>query len=354
LSGVISTVEHVTPAWLTDVLSRAGYLPTGRVLSAAVTRAHDEQLHSISYFLAISYSRDAPSTAPASVFLKLPRPQAPASWVTVAGEREVRLYQSVARVQGGLPVIPCYDAAYDSDRPGYHLLLADLSATHDQPTWHLEIADQYITRTVDSLAAFHAYWWGQARLPAMGDLMSPVQRRAEIARLGDAFPAFADALGDHLDAQGQRVYERLLAALPTLLARDVDPRERTLLHGDAHFWNFLYPRDSRARDTYMLDWQTYHPGLGVHDLAYAIVLRYPHRTPASERVLVGRYHEGLRAAGVAHYSWERCWEDYRRAAAEQLIVPLSWQATDGLFVGRALAAFRDLVCDDFILQQRGG
>lgn len=91
------------------------------------------------------------------------------------------------------------------------------------------------------------------------------------------------------------------------------------------------------------------PGLGVHDLAYAIVSRYPHRTPASERELVGRYHDGLRAAGVAHYSWGRCWEDYRRAAAEQLIVPLSWQATDGLFVGRALAAFHDLACDEFIL-----
>lgn len=348
MSGVIAIVEHVTPTWLTDVLTRAGHLTAGKVISATGTRVHDEQLHSISYFLATSYSPDAPATAPAHLFLKLPRPHAPDSWVAAAGAREVKLYRAIERDRGDLPVIPCYDAAYDPDSPGYHLLLADLSATHNQPAWHLTIADLYVTRTVDSLAAFHAYWWGHPRLPIMGDLMSAARRHDEVARLRDTFPEFADALGDRLDAKGRRIYDRLLAALPTLWESDSDPRDRTLLHGDAHFWNFLYPRDPTARDTYMLDWQTYRPGLGVQDLAYTIVLRYPHRTPANERALVGRYHERLQAGGVAHYSWERCWEDYRRSAAEQLVVPLSWRATNGLFVGRALAAFRDLACDEFI------
>ena len=348
VSDVLDSVEQVTPAWLTDVLTRDGHLGPGQALSVAVTRVHDEQRHSISYFLAASYSPDSPAGAPGRLFLKLPRQDAPLSWVATAGEREVWLYQIATLAGLGPPLIPCYDAAYDPSGPRYHLLLADLSATHDQPAWHLAIAERYIAQTIECLAAFHAYWWRHPRLPSLADSATTMRRQDEVAHLRGAFPEFVDALGDRLDSDGRRIYERLLAALPTFRNRAAEPLNLTLVHGDAHFWNFLYPRDPAVQRTYMLDWQSYHPSLGVQDLAYTMVLRYPHRTPAHERAVVRRYHERLAADGVADYGWDRCWDDYRRAATEQLLVPLLWHATDGLFVARALAAFRDLACDDFL------
>ena len=79
-------------------------------------------------------------------------------------------------------VIPCYDAVYDANRPAYHLLLADLSTTHDQPSsW--TISDYYITQTVNCLARLHAHWWEHPRLNnGVGEL-------ATVEWLGPVFKA---------------------------------------------------------------------------------------------------------------------------------------------------------------------
>jgi hypothetical protein len=267
-------------------------------------------------------------------------------------EREIHLYQTLPSLHQSLPIIPCYDAAYDADRQVYHLLLADLSETHDQPSWHLTIADHYITRTVDSLAAFHAYW---REHPYLGEKVSTLPTAAslqnEIARFCAVFPQFVESLADQLSQDNRRIYERLLAALPALWENRIGLRGQTLVHGDPHFWNFLYPLDPLKHQTYMLDWQTYRINPGTHDLAYTLVLRYPHRTLVNEQDLVKRYHDGLRAHGITDYSWEQCWYDYRRSVAEQLLVTLNWTggASNGrYYVPRALTAFSELACDEFL------
>jgi Ser/Thr protein kinase RdoA (MazF antagonist) len=142
----------------------------------------------------------------------------------------------------------------------------------------------------------------------------------------------------------------LLCALPAFWKWRRALQGQTLIHGDAHFWNFLYPLDPQEHRTYLLDWQTYRISSGTDDLAYTIVLRYPHRTPANERDLVKCYHEELLRHGVTDYSWEQCWHDYRRSAAEQLLVTLDWAgwASNGRYVQRALTGFRDLACDEFL------
>lgn len=100
----------------------------------------------------------------------------------------------------------------------------------------------------------------------------------------------------------------------------------------------------------MFDWQTYSISPGTHDLAYTLVLRYPHRTKTSERDLVKRYHERLLAYGIIGYSWEQCWYDYRRSVAEQLLVTLNWVgwASNSRYVRRALTGFSELACEEFL------
>jgi hypothetical protein len=351
VSQVLQVVGEITPDWLTDRLRRSGALPSGAVRSVTVTRVHTDQLHSLGYFLHIVYTADVPVTAPMHLFLKLPRPGADPAVTMKVGMREVGMYRALARDQTSLPVIPCYDAAYDAEQPAYHLLLADLSATHDQPADYRTIADRYIERTVDSLALFHAYWWEHARLGCdVGDLPDAPSITAGCKRLRAALPAFADLLGERMSPEDRRIYERVLVALPTLRARRAAPRGQTIVHGDAHFWNFLYPRDLHGGHTCIIDWHTYYVGRGADDLAYAIVLRYPHRTLANERRLVRRYHDGLLAHGVTDYAEAACWDDYRRAAAEHVVASLGWWCSGlpesfwGAFVQPPLRAFRDLMC----------
>ena len=158
MDNCIATIEEATPDWLAEILSRKGYLLKGNVQALTVIKIHTEQSYSLSYSLAVEYSSDVPASVPTRLFLKLPRLDAHPDPVFYKSciEREIHLYQTLASIDQSLPIIPCYDAAYDADRQVYHLLLADLSETHDQPSWHLTIADHYITRTIDSLAAFHA------------------------------------------------------------------------------------------------------------------------------------------------------------------------------------------------------
>jgi hypothetical protein len=214
----IATIEEATPDWLTEILSRKGSLPRGKIRSLTVTRVHDEQQYSLGYFLAVEYSSEISANAPTHLFLKLPRLHASVDPVFFAEsvKREVHFYQTVASLHEPLPIIPCYDAAYDAERQVYHLLLDDLSQTHEQPSWHLSIADHYMIQTVESLAAFHASWWEHPSLHRMSALPTTTSLQQEINQLWTVFPRFVEDLEGHLSREDQRVYERLLAALPVL------------------------------------------------------------------------------------------------------------------------------------------
>jgi hypothetical protein len=353
MSHAITAIEDVTPAWLTTVLGRHG-AHNHTVEHVAVTGIHDEQLHSISYRLEAGWAPGAPPSLPTRLFLKLPR-QPDADGIASSGAREIATYQFLAEHQAALPIIPCYDAVYDAQQHRYHLLLADLSQSHDQPRWHLSIDEPYVQRTVDCLAQVHAYWWDQpTRCRAIATLPTAADIAAEVQWVQDALPGFFASLSTPLTSEEQNLYARLVAAAPQLWARRLDPAHPTLVHGDAHFWNFLYPHTDDTLPTYILDWQKQHIDWGVSDLAYMLVLRYPHRTPANERMLVQRYYHALAQHGVTNYAWQTCWDNYRRAALEQLLVPIQWYDVglpDGLwqlFVPRALAAYRELACEELL------
>lgn len=350
---LIKTIEDVSPAWMTAVLQQHGSHDHA-VQQVDVTHTHDEQLHSVSYRLEARWLPTAPATLPTRFFLKLPRQRDP-DGIQSAGAREVATYQFFVAHQAPLPTVPCYDAVYDGEERRYHVLLADLSHSHDQPRWHLAIDEAYVVRTVECLAQVHACFWDQpARCRVIATLRSPEVVAAEVQRVRERLPHFLAGVEAPLTSDEQRVFSQIVEAAPRLWARCLAPSHPTLVHGDAHFWNFLYPRSTRTGATYILDWQQHHIDWGVSDLAYLLVLRYPHRTPDNEYRLLQRYHQALVQHGVTNYPWERCWQEYRRAVVEQLLVPIQWYDGGGpdalwqLFVPRVLTAFHELNGAEFL------
>ena len=344
---LITTIDDVTTAWLTVVLQRHG-VHEHTVQGIEITYIHDEQLHSISYRFEVRWSSDAPATLPKYFFLKLPR-QPDTDGVDSAGTHEVALYQFLAPFQDALPVIPCYDAVYDSSQRRYHLLLADLSYSHDQPSWHLTIEEAYVQRTVDCLAHLHAYWWERpTSCVAIATPPTAEQIATELDLVQTALPDFLATCAAFLTAEDLQLCTRLVAAAPYLWRRRLTPSPATLVHGDTHFWNFLYPRTEDGNRTYILDWQQQHIDWGVSDVAYLLVLRHPHRTRANEFNLVQRYYQALVQHGVGNYTWPQCWADYRRAAVEQSLIPIYWfavglpEALWQLVLPRSISAYRDL------------
>ena len=342
-AAVVRDVAEVTPAWLSAVLGRA-------VRGVEVARVHDEQVKTLSYFL----SAQLVDGEVARLVLKVPRGPSTGAVGFSSGEREVRMYRAFMRERDALPVVRCFSAEHEPERGLYHLLLEDLSETHGQPAWHLDVDALYVARTVDCLARLHARWWGrppdaETAPPGYPSLGAPGIHDLLVA----ALPGFFDALGDALASEERRLVERAVAALPALVAPRGELAEQTLVHGDAHFWNFLYPRDPARADTRALDWQTGHVGPAAEDLAYLLALRDPHRTAERERAFLRRYHEALAAAGV-DLGWEELRRQYRLLAAEQLLTPLYWHARGApadfwpIFVPRALAAFRELGCQELL------
>ncbi len=321
---LITSIDDVTPAWLTNVLHRHACSPH-TVQHIHVTRIHDEQLHSISYQFTVLWSPDAPDTLPTRFFLKLPRHPDTDANTHPPGAHEVAMYQFLAAHQHALPVIRCYDAVYDTRQRRYHLLLADLSHSHHQPTWHLAIDEVYVRQTITCLAQVHAYWWERPDECHPFAVLPTANRVAQdIEQIQAALPRFFAAVGAQFTPEDRQIYAQLVTVAPRLWARRLAPSHPTLVHGDAHYWNFLYPQNDTIQTTYILDWQQQHIDWGVSDLAYLLVLRYPHRTRANEYQLVQHYHATLTQHGVTEYAWSACWHDYRRAAVVRRVSTLRY------------------------------
>jgi hypothetical protein len=167
-------------------------------------------------------------------------------------------------------------------------------------------------------------------------------------------PGFLDHLGDALPGADRAVLETVFGSSLAPWMRLVDGRALTLAHGDAHTWNFLFPRSGRG-DPYLIDWQTWHLDLGARDLAFMIALHWGREVRKRlELPLLQLYHRRLLDQGVAGYSFDDLWLDYRRCAVRNLTFPIIFWAR-GLppeaWRGRlecALAAYHDLDGADFL------
>jgi aminoglycoside/choline kinase family phosphotransferase len=264
----------------------------------------------------------------------VPRPDIDPEQTASNGRRECAFYATLAPAMPEVPTIRCYDAVYDEGAGGWHLLLEDLSETHQESAGYLPPPPPRCTDAVTTLARVHARWWQNPRLTNLQDQIGVLLDDERIARqsaiAAQAVVAFFDFLGEHARPGRRQLYERLVDVLPSLLRR-LNRGPATLLHGDAHWRNFLYPRaassvsatgSATASVTRIFDWQSCTVGPPAHDLAYMIP-RHWHATPERELLdqLVRAYHATLLQNGVNGYPWAECWDDFRLAALRHAVAP---------------------------------
>ncbi|HVF67909.1 MAG TPA: phosphotransferase [Pyrinomonadaceae bacterium] len=353
MSNVLRRVEEATPEWLTSILRRRGFLERGSVVAVRAASSSTLLVSNVSR-LEVSYTPDASRDAPASLFLKLSLPVFQPEAVKDSSRMEVEFYSSVAPEMKDPPVPACFDAAFDPATNRAHLLLEDLSATHFQPPSPLPPSETHCAQAVEALAEVHAHWWEHPRLGAgVGEFLTEDKVEAVARNAAERFEKFADSLGDGLPHARRALYERVIECFPAPWRRLSSAKGLTLTHGDAHTWNFMYPR--AAGRTLLIDWQLWHPHVGPRDLAFMMTLYWDReRRSRLEEKLLRRYHEALASRGVASYSWEQCLTDYRWAALRNIFVPV-WQWAGGVpepvwrpGVERALLAFEDLRCAELI------
>ena len=319
---VITSATQVTPTWLTQLLREKGCLTMGEVVK--VTQKERYDMFSTSIVLEAAYSSDASEATPERFFLKMSQPE-----TQPLNNREVMFYTQVAIMMPESPAVRCYDAAYDAEAGSYHLLLEDVSQTHFSVTHPLPPPRFQAEQMVDLLARFHAFWWDHPRLGEdAGALVTDCFIKNYIKLVENKFEQFVDFMGDRLSSKRKKMYEQAFARHPTLLIeRIVNQKHITFVHGDAHTWNFLLPKADNDGRIYLIDWHTFdfepQCWLGAGDLAYMIChYWYPERRQELEKELLGRYYRRLLEYGVADYSWNALWYDYKLSAILSLYIPV--------------------------------
>jgi hypothetical protein len=326
MSAVTTVPPAAAPERLTEILRRAGVLPHGEVVGVAVQSSRETLISGITR-LRLTYDNGA---GPSHVFVKCHREGADPRWAEF-GRKEVSFYSLVA---AGTPVglLPrCYEAVAEGAEP-WRLILEDLTDSHEAlGEWPLPPSIERCHAVVAAHARFHAAWWDNERLGAIagfGDESGTLD--GYLASMPAELAAFADRLGERLSAERRRVYERLIAAAPRLLARYRTHRDLTLVHGDAHVWNAMLPRDGTRGDVRLIDWDAWRVDLATDDLAYMLAVHwFPDWRQRHESESLRRYHDELANAGVRGYSFEALWRDYRLSVLWQISTPM-WQANHGL------------------------
>jgi len=337
------TVDDVTPQALTALLRQAAALPQGEVAGVETRSAVSNQFGKVQmlYHLRLRYSGAGAARPPEHIFLKFGH-----------SSKEALFYTQIAPWMAAPPLLRCYFAGYDPQADRTCLLLEDVSATHTQTDWPLPPAQPRCQVLIDALAWLHARWWQDARLE--GDLRQalPAGRswKDRLALAVETLPTFLEFLGDRLPASRRNIFDQVLSSHQPLDALP-GSANLTLIHGDMHTWNVLFPNAAQSGDLRIFDWNMWDIGRPTDDLAYMMALHwYPERRSRLERSLLERYADRLAVYGVKGYPMKTLMEDYRMSVTRCLFIPI-WQWQRGIHpsvwwphLERAIQAFDDLGC----------
>jgi hypothetical protein len=345
-NNVITSLDQVSPVWLTDVLRRSSALDQGEVESFQADTG--QRLLSSSVRMKLAYTDDAQGAMPRSLFLKMVDTDQGDEYF---GPSEVEYYTRDYVDVPEAPLVRCYDAAYSDLLGRYHVLLDDVSDTHVEAFQRTPTLE-YGLALAEGMAAMHACRWANVEMPRSAQ----IKRFVRIAQPGAEH--IIAACADKLQAHWPDAIRNFYAHHPkVMIERAQDVNGFTHIHGDPGWHNILVPIEGH-RPIYIIDRQPFDWSLtnwlGVYDLAFAIVLDWPSEIRRElEQPVLRHYHERLMQHGVRDYGWERLWYDYRLSAAMGIYIATEWcrgyynPDTEPVWMPmlqKALTAFDDLEC----------
>lgn len=345
MTQIITDHEQLTPERLTQILRDEGVLNTNEVYAIDFQQMVGHEAGR--WRLHVRYADEAAPTVPTNLFLKMSRES-----------HEANFYQRTQHLNNELPIVRCYDVAFD-DTVGAHILLDDLTRTHQSyPPSQLPPIGKHVEMIVDALADLHGYWWDHPELEkTFGKRPTAPWIKAWAADDARHYEGFARFLDDRLSPEQREIYELAITQLPQKVAdRFGSGTGLTLTFEDVQVGNFLYPK-SEGDLLYMIDWEQWGLNLAMNDLAYMMALFWsPERRARLEQQYLRRYFDRLLTHDVMDYGWDDLWYDYRLSVARHLFVPVfQWQRQHIVDVWwnhleRITAAFIDLDCASLLAE----
>lgn len=311
------TRSDITPDWLTAVLSRALGVDVP-VNAVEVSDLGTGQMGAL-VRVRIDYLGQH-GRGPSSVAVKLAA-ASPSVRTTCAAmgiyEAETYFYREVAHLLGDA-VPKCYLAEIDSKATWFTIVMEDFDG-------RARVGDSRTDSTVDRAAQVVVQLAGlQAAMTTHPGIASrPWLDKAHSERMFASAAAAADSFferfGDSLDNHHLALFDRFLPHVVDW-ARSW-PQPQTVSHGDFRLDNLMFGVQGRAAPVIILDWQTVKLAPPVLDVAYYLSSSLPARIrDANQRDLLREYHRALTVAGVNGYSFDDCWNDFRRVSPYGMVM----------------------------------
>jgi len=271
-------------------------------------------------------------------------------------EREVRFYERIAE-EVELRTPKRYYSHFDEDANDFVLLIEDMAPARCGNQVE-GCSREEAARTILNMAPFHATWWNKvdtAHLDWIPYGNDPIQHFAE-SSYNDGWENFARNFGDRLSPRAMAIAERFRTKIIATEDAFTTP-PLTIAHGDLRYDNLFFADDGEMA---VADWQIIVRAPGAYDVGYFMSQSVnPPDRKSCEMDILHRYHETLMEYGVRGYSFDRCFDDYRRSAMFCLVYPVISGGNLDLanergvelvtvMLDRSIATILDLDCDEMI------
>ena len=319
---LITNIDKVTPEWLTNIFNKKVYLSKGKV-TKIIMKNSQETTSSNMHYLGLKFSSDAQSvpTSP-EIVVKITKPIN-----NFVGRHEAKFYSIVAEAMSEIPIPTCYDATYSEETGLSHIIFKNLSDTHTEwlRDWPGTLKKQYIKKAIDCLAEFHALWWDHPKLKELSkysfifytfkeNSFNEKEISSWFKNENRTLNRMLKFLGDQISDTRKELFKTVFFIYPKVVLERIKQKNLTVLNGDAHQWNYFYPKDieNEKSKAILFDWQFWSIGVGAQDLALMLGYFWPSEPRhVLEKDLITRYHNNLMNFSIKKYSWDECWDDYR-------------------------------------------
>ncbi len=234
--------------------------------------------------------------------------------------REVRFYQDVAD-KLRIRVPRCYYAGMDESSVPFAILMEEVTGARviDQLDGG-SMADAEMV--VDAIAALHARWWDSPELDQL-DWLPPVNNdlyKGYAAVMPQLVPVLEAKYGDRIEPEGFALLAAMGDHYPDYLDHWIESGPVTFAHYDLRLDNILFEPPSDPGSICLLDWQLAVRHRGTFDLAYYLGQNVPPDFRRDhQEAIVRRYHDALTGRGISGYSYDQCWDDYRRGMLMHIV-----------------------------------
>lgn len=324
-----ATPQLVTATWLTQALQSTGVIEPHVEVCSVRREALGGGTGVFGTLARLVVDYTEPNSGPTNMVLKIPTSAPENKSVGLALGLYVREGQFFAQMADRTPVasVGCYYNDMDVAAGEFVLVLEEIR--------DLEVGNQTTGATVAQLelalrelAKFHAAWWKHPDLDKMDWLPqndSPANLVVVPEIMRNAMVVVERDWSDVIGSEAVELGKRLAAQFDTVIKKTGEVAH-TMCHGDARLENMFFNAD--ATKMKFIDFQLVIRATPAQDVAYLMGSSCDNDVWDQHGMrMLKLYYDALVAAGVADYSWDQFWYEFRLNALWAVAAPASMVGT---------------------------